>query len=73
MTEKCPRCKKTVPVGQVYERYSFGVYAGRFCDGCCSGYRDRCGLDGLQGDPRDLDEPYDPDWPTDLDGVAGAW
>ena len=40
----------------VDRRYSFGVYAGRLCEGCCSKYRDRCGLDGAQGDPRDLDE-----------------
>lgn len=37
-------------------RWSFGVYAGRLCEACCSGYRDNCGLDQAQGDPTTLDE-----------------
>jgi hypothetical protein len=61
---KCPKCKEQVPY--IAERFSFGVYAGRFCDECCSRYRDNCGLNEPQGNPADLDEPYDPDWPTDL-------
>jgi hypothetical protein len=56
----CPKCRETGKT--VYERYSFGVYAGIFCDECCNGYRDRCGMGGEQGDPRDLDEPLDEDW-----------
>jgi len=56
-TEKCPRCRKQVPLGQVYERYSYGIYAGKFCDSCCGGYRDNCG----GGDPNDLDEPIEPE------------
>lgn len=61
---KCRKCREMVPY--VAERYSFGVYAGKFCDNCCYKYRDHCGLDQPQGSPDDLDEPYDPDWPTDL-------
>lgn len=63
MTE-CPRCEQQVPQSEVGERYSFTVYAGRFCDDCCFDYRDRCGLDGPQGNPQDLDEPLEPepDW-----------
>lgn len=60
-TVKCPKCRKQVPAGTVYARYSFTVYAGKFCDKCCNGYRDRCGLDGSQGDPNDLDEPLEPE------------
>lgn len=47
----------------VERRYSFGVYAGRMCESCAiNGYRDACGLlDGQQGDPNDLDEPYNGD------------
>ena len=59
--EVCPRCQETCPVGEVHVQYSFGVYAGRFCDKCCSGYRDNCGLDGCQGNPQDLDEAFSPD------------
>lgn len=42
----------------VTERYSFGVYAGKLCESCCSMYRDNCGLDQPQGNYADLDEPY---------------
>jgi len=56
----CPKCKKE-DVEEVCERYSFGVYAGTFCEDCCSGYRDRCGLDGAQGRAEDLDEVVEPD------------
>ena len=55
----CKRCRRKRH--DVELRYSFGIYAGRFCVPCCSGFRDRCGLDGQQGDPRDLDEPYEED------------
>jgi len=60
--EECPRCHEKVPEGQVHTRYSFSVYAGKFCDSCCSGYRDNCGLDQSQGSEADLDEPLEPDW-----------
>lgn len=56
----CPRCKKKKPNAN-QERYSFGVYAGRFCDDCCLTYRDHCGLDQPQGNPSDLDEPLEPE------------
>jgi hypothetical protein len=53
-------CRKCGQVKEdVEDRYSFGVYAGRFCIPCCSGYRDNCGVGQDQGDPADLDEPYD--------------
>ena len=61
--KSCPKCSEQAIIT---ERYSFGVYAGRFCDNCCSRYRDNCGLDQSQGNPADLDEQYDPDWQTDL-------
>jgi len=48
----------------VQERYSYTVFAGKFCDACCYGYNDHCGLDGAQGDPQKLDEPLEPDWPS---------
>lgn len=53
---KCPVCG--VPCDYIEERYSFGVYAGMFCDKCCYRYRDHCGIDQPQGSPNDLDEPY---------------
>lgn len=56
-TTECPRCHESIPKSQIYERYSYTVYAGKFCDNCCYSYRDNCGLDGRQGDPQDLDEP----------------
>lgn len=60
-TAACPRCKDQVPVGSISERYSFTVYAGKFCENCCLGYRDHCGLDQPQGNPDDLDEPLEPE------------
>jgi hypothetical protein len=61
-TEECPRCEKTVPMGQVRRWHSYGVYAGKFCEECAyNGYRDHCGLDGRQGDPQDLDEDIEPE------------
>jgi len=54
----CTRCSGYKP-GDVEQRYSFGVYAGRLCSDCCRTYQDHCGLDGFdQGDPGELDEPY---------------
>lgn len=56
----CPRCGRKSST--IDEQYSFGVYAGVFCRDCCRGYRDDCGHgpEG-QGNPADLDEPYDPE------------
>jgi len=60
-TGRCPRCNQRKST--IDEQYSFGVYAGVMCRECAiRGYRDACGLlDGQQGDPADLDEPYDPE------------
>ena len=56
-------CRSCNEVGvDVEERYSFGIYAGFLCVSCCSKYVDRCGLDGEQGSPAELDEDY---WPED--------
>lgn len=46
--------------GPVEVRYSYGVYAGRYCEFHAKhNYRDGCGLiDDEQGSPQDLDEPY---------------
>lgn len=57
----CNRCGFQKPDVEV--RYSYGVYAGRFCVECAvAGYRDGCGLiDGKQGSASDLDEPLDED------------
>ena len=52
--ETCTSCRQTRP--DVKPRYSFGIYAGRLCTPCCSYYRDRCGLDGEQGNPTTLDK-----------------
>lgn len=64
----CPKCDQPKP--DIDERYSFGVYAGVLCEDCAkSSYRDQCGLGGEgQGDPRDLDEQYDPEEESDLSG-----
>jgi hypothetical protein len=48
----CPSCREP---GDVEERYSFGIYAGRFCLKCCGRYRDNCGEDQPQGDPAILE------------------
>ena len=56
--ECCSHCGESKPE-EVKERYSFGVYAGRLCVSCCSTYRDNCGIGQDQGNPADLDEPYD--------------
>ena len=42
-TAWCGTCGKEKPRYDLEERYSFGVYAGRYCDDACwarSGYRD---------------------------------
>ena len=57
----CSGCGVTNTAGgAVEERYSLGIYAGRWCD-CCwekSGYRQ----EGPAGfDPADAGESYEPD------------
>ena len=52
----CGKCHKLS--SEIEERYSFGIYAGKLCDECCSGFQDNCGLDQPQGSPNDLDETY---------------
>ena len=52
----CRHCGKDDE--DVQERYSYGIYAGIYCDECAyDTYRDHCGLtsDG-QGKVEDLDE-----------------
>ena len=56
ITSECSRCHNKSD--DIQERYSFGVYAGVFCEECCMSYRDHCGIDQEQGLPCDLDEPY---------------
>lgn len=56
--KKCPKCRELKPSRQIQHRDSYHVYAGYFCEECCYGYRDRCGLGGRQGNPSDLDETY---------------
>lgn len=60
-TEGCPRCGKMETAdNSIDEQYSFGVYAGFMCNACAiHGYRDQCGHGMPQGNPADLDEPYD--------------
>lgn len=61
-TEICPKCRKEVPLGSVDAKYSFGVYAGKFCDECgIRGYRDHCGLDQPMGTQAEIDEPIEPE------------
>ena len=64
--EICRRCGQEKPDGEVRERYSFGVYAGRLCVDCCYGYVDHCGIDQPQGTPEDYDGQYWEDDPSDL-------
>jgi len=55
---QCQSCKKIDPTN-VDVRYSFGVYAGRYCVQCAKAkYRDQCGLgdDGRQGTPNEYEE-----------------
>ena len=56
--KKCPKCRELKPSRQIQHRDSYHVYAGYFCEECCYGYRDRCGLGGHQGNPSDLEEAY---------------
>ena len=54
----CSACGQYRP-GDVEDRYSFGVPAGRLCSDCCRSYPDHCGLNEFShGDPSELEEPY---------------
>ena len=53
--KKCGGC--LLPKKDVRPRYSFGYYAGEYCEKCAyDKYRDHCGLKGQQGRAEDLDE-----------------
>lgn len=54
MLSFCPKCGDAEE--DVRTRYSYGIYAGRLCRGCCGSFRDRCGLDGEQGSYTELEE-----------------
>jgi hypothetical protein len=58
---ECPSCEQKKDT--IEEQYSFGAYAGVMCRDCAmTKFRDGCGhRDGQQGDPRELDEPYEED------------
>ncbi len=62
----CPSCDQ--PKDTIDEQYSYGVYAGVMCTECAiRKYKDGCGhVDGQQGSPADLDEPYWEDPPNDF-------
>ena len=54
-TQTCGGCSEVKD--DVEERYSFGIYAGRFCVECArSHYKDGCGVDGPQGRVEELHE-----------------
>jgi hypothetical protein len=57
----CSRCGFDKP--SVSIKYSYGIYAGRYCDECAiAGFNDGCGLvDGQQGNPYELGECVDED------------
>lgn len=55
----CSRCQSEE---NVRERYSFGVYAGRLCRDCATGYRDHCGIDQPQGRPEELEQLGETYW-----------
>jgi hypothetical protein len=61
----CPKCGEKNR--DVCERYSFGIFAGTFCEECCKGFRDNCGLDGEQGSPNEMIEAGE-DYYGDDDG-----
>lgn len=53
-------CSRCGTFHKVDVRYSFSVYAGIFCEECAiNGFRDSCGIGQSQGNPADLDEPYE--------------
>jgi len=57
----CDRTNGTHPQAGIEERYSLGLYAGRYCDPCWkeSGYRDE-GPEGF--DPTYAGESYEEVW-----------
>lgn len=57
---RCSRCGQEP--GDIEERYSYGVYAGRLCRKCCLEYRDHCGIDGRQGQPEELEAMGETYW-----------
>jgi len=59
--DTCTKCADHKP-GEVRERYSFGIYAGRLCKDCCKCYNDHCGLDRPQGSPNELIEMGENYW-----------
>ena len=52
----CGYCHKLSD--DVDTRYSFGVYAGRMCIDCCSGYQDNCGIGQPQGTVAEYEGQY---------------
>jgi hypothetical protein len=62
-TARCGTCGKEKPRYDLEERYSFGVYAGRYCDDACwarSGYRDATDPEA-RFDPADAGEAMEPE------------
>jgi len=62
-TDRCGTCGKERPRDDLDTRYSFGVYAGRYCDDACwsrSGYRDATDPDA-RFDPADAGEAMEPE------------
>ena len=62
-TARCGACGKEKPRNELEIQYSFGVYAGRYCDDKCwarSGYRDATDPDA-RFDPSDAGEVMEPE------------
>ena len=62
-TAWCGTCGKEKPRYDLEARYSFGVYAGRYCDDACwarSGYRDATDPEA-RFDPADAGEAMEPE------------
>ena len=69
----CNRCHEGADVcAPIKERYSFGCYAGRYCDACWlkSGYRDATDPSAVF-DPADAGETMDPE--SDALGSEREW
>ena len=59
----CGTCKKEKSEHEMVEQYSFGIYAGRYCNDTCwkgSGYRDAIDPDA-RFDPMDAGEVMEPE------------
>jgi hypothetical protein len=59
----CGGCGKEKSEHEMVERYSFGIYAGRYCNDKCwgnSGYRDATDPDA-KFDPMDAGEVLEPE------------